>query len=41
MSDPQAVRSTRFSLQVRILGTVFMLVLVMYLATPAVLGLPL
>jgi len=41
MSDPQAVRSTRYSLQVRILGAVFVLVLMMYLATLAVLGLPL
>ncbi|HWR77365.1 MAG TPA: EAL domain-containing protein [Thiobacillus sp.] len=41
MSDPQAVRSTRYSLQARILGAVFVLVLVMYLATLAVLGLPL
>ena len=41
MSDPQAVRSTRYSLQVRILGAVFVLMLMMYLATLAVLGLPL
>ena len=41
MSELQAVRSTHFSLQARILGAVFMLVLAMYLATLAVLGLPL
>ena len=41
MSDPQAIRSTRYSLQVRILGAVFVMVLMMYLATLAVLGLPL
>lgn len=41
MSDSLAVRSTRYSLQTRILGAVFMLVLVIYLATLAVLGLPL
>lgn len=41
MSDPEAARSTRYSLQARILGAVFVLVLVMYLATLAVLGLPL
>jgi len=29
MSDPQAVRSTRYSLQIRILGAVFVLVLMM------------
>ncbi len=41
MSNPQRGRSLRTSLQARILGAVFMLVLVMYLATLAVLGLPL
>ncbi len=41
MSEPQAARSTHYSLQTRILGAVFVLVLVMYLATLAVLGLPL
>ena len=41
MSDVQADRGPRYSLQVRILGAVFVLVLVMYLATLAVLGLPL
>jgi diguanylate cyclase (GGDEF)-like protein/PAS domain S-box-containing protein len=41
MSEPQAARSTHYSLQARILGAVFVLVLVMYLATLAVLGLPL
>ncbi len=41
MSDPQSARSTRYSLQARILAAVFVLVLVMYLATLAVLGLPL
>ena len=41
MSDLQAVRSTRYSLHVRILGAVFVLVLVMYGVALAVLGLPL
>jgi len=41
MSDLQPMRGTRFSLHTRILGAVFALVLVMYLATLAVLGLPL
>lgn len=41
MSDLRAVRSTRYSLQAHILGTAFVRVLVMYLATLAVLGLPL
>lgn len=41
MSNPQGERSQRASLQVRILAAMFMLVLVMYLATLAVLGLPL
>jgi diguanylate cyclase (GGDEF)-like protein/PAS domain S-box-containing protein len=41
MSSPQAQRSARYSLQARILGAVFVLVLLMYLATLAVLGMPL
>lgn len=41
MSNPQSVRNMRYSLHVRILGTVFALVLVMYLVALAVLGLPL
>src|SRR5512141_412128 len=41
MSDLQAVRSTRYSLHARILGAVFVLVLVMYGVALAVLGLPL
>lgn len=41
MSDPQSARGTRYSLQARILAAVFVLVLAMYLATLAVLGLPL
>jgi len=41
MSDRQAVRGTRYSLHARILGAVFVLVLVMYLVALAVLGLPL
>ena len=41
MSDVQAVRGTRFSLFSRIMGSVFALVLLMYLVTLAVLGLPL
>ena len=41
MNDAQAVRSTRFSLFARIMGSVFVLVLVMYLVTLGVLGLPL
>ena len=41
MSDPQAVRGTRYSLHARILGAVFVLVGVMYLVALAVLGLPL
>ena len=41
MSEVQVVRGSRFSLQARILGAVFVLVLAMYLATLAVLGLPL
>src|SRR3569832_798956 len=41
MSDPQSVRNTHDSLHARILGTVFVLVLVMYLVAMAVLGLPL
>src|SRR3569833_740436 len=41
MSDPQALRYTHDSLHARILGTVFVLVLVMYLVALAVLGLPL
>jgi len=41
MSETQSVRGTRYSLQARILAAVFVLVLVMYLATLAVLGLPL
>ena len=41
MSDLQVARSKRCSLQSRILGAVFVLVLVMYLATLAALGLPL
>lgn len=41
MSDVQAVRGIRYSLFSRIMGTVFALVLLMYLVTLAVLGLPL
>ncbi len=41
MSDVQALRSSRFSLFSRIMGSVFALVLLMYLVTLAVLGLPL
>lgn len=41
MSDPQPVRNTHYSLHGRILGTVFALVLMMYLVALAVLGLPL
>ncbi|MDP2265668.1 MAG: hypothetical protein Q8J70_03865, partial [Thiobacillus sp.] len=41
MNDALAVRSTRFSLFTRIMGTVFALVLMMYFVTLAVLGLPL
>jgi hypothetical protein len=41
MSEPQVARSARYSLQARILGAVFVLVLAMYLATLAVLGVPL
>ena len=41
MSDMEAVRNTRFSLFARIMGPVFALVLMMYLVTLAVLGLPL
>jgi len=41
MSERPAALSTRHSLQARILGAVFVLVLAMYLATLAVLGLPL
>ena len=41
MSEVQVVRGSRFSLQARILGAIFVLVLAMYLATLAVLGLPL
>lgn len=41
MNDALAVRSTRFSLFTRIMGTVFSLVLMMYFVTLAVLGLPL
>jgi diguanylate cyclase (GGDEF)-like protein/PAS domain S-box-containing protein len=41
MSERKAAIGTRYSLQARILGAVFVLVLVMYLATLAVLGLPL
>lgn len=41
MSEPQTARSTRYSLQARILGAVFVLVLVMYVTTLMVLGLPL
>jgi diguanylate cyclase (GGDEF)-like protein/PAS domain S-box-containing protein len=41
MSEQPAALGTRYSLQARILGAVFVLVLAMYLATLAVLGLPL
>ena len=41
MSESLAVRPTRYSLFSRIMGTVFALVLIMYLVTLAVLGLPL
>ena len=41
MSDSPAVRTTRYSLQARIQGTVFALVLLMYLVALLVLGLPL
>src|SRR3569623_1553117 len=41
MSDPQSVRNTHYSQHARILGTVLVLVLVMYLVALAVLGLPL
>ena len=41
MSDPQSMRNTHYSLHMRILGTVFVLVLVMYLVALVVLGLPL
>ena len=41
MNDLQAVRRTPYSLHARILGTVFVLVMVMYLVALAVLGLPL
>ena len=41
MSDSPVLRNPRYSLQIRILGTVFALVLLMYLATLAVLGVPL
>ena len=40
MNKPQVARSARYSLQARILGAVFVLVLAMYLATLAVLGVP-
>jgi len=41
MNDAQVARRTRFSLFTRIMGSVFALVLMMYLVTLAVLGLPL
>ena len=41
MNDAQAARRSRFSLFTRIMGSVFALVLMMYLVTLAVLGLPL
>lgn len=41
MNEQPAALGTRYSLQARILGAVFVLVLAMYLATLAVLGLPL
>jgi diguanylate cyclase (GGDEF)-like protein/PAS domain S-box-containing protein len=41
MSESQVARSARYSLQARILGAVFVLVLAMYLATLTVLGMPL